>query len=140
MTGVAYVASAIARFVPLEVIEALRPAFRQRSNITMMRIKAVVDVAVKAVTAVKPGAGTKKHPANKPIGPIVAVRSAVIWGIVEISVWAHRSRSDVYADGNLGWRHRCRAQKADDESCESERTHFEHDFSLFLIRSYRFST
>jgi hypothetical protein len=71
-----------------------------------MGIKAVVDVAVKAVRAVKPGASSKKHPANKPIGPIVAVRSTVVWFIVEIPVRAYGSHADVYADGNLCSRHR----------------------------------
>jgi hypothetical protein len=109
MASLAYVASPIPRLVSLEVVEALRPAPRQRSNVTVMRIIAVVDMAVKAARAVKPGASSKKHTANKPIGPIVAVRSTVIWGIVEVPVRTHGSRSDVYADGNLGSRHRCTA-------------------------------
>jgi hypothetical protein len=67
-----------------------------------MRIIAVVDVAVESVTAVKPGASAKKHPANEPIGPIVAVGSTVIWSIVEVPIGAHRGHSNV--DGNLGWR------------------------------------
>ncbi|MGA8554708.1 MAG: hypothetical protein WB630_09835 [Candidatus Acidiferrales bacterium] len=78
MAGLPYVASPIPRLVSLEVVEALCPALRQRSNVTVMRIKPVVDMAEKAVRAVKPGASSKKHPANKPIGPIVAVRSTVI--------------------------------------------------------------
>ncbi len=109
MASVAYVALPIPRLVSLEVVEALRPALGQRSIVAVMRIKAVVDMAVKAVRAVKPGAGSKKHPAHKPIGPIVAVGSTVIRGIVEVPVRAHRSRSDVYADGNLGLRLRCTA-------------------------------
>jgi hypothetical protein len=107
MGSVAYVASPIPRLVCLEVVEALRPAIWQRSSVTVMRIKAVVDMAEKAARAVKPWASSKKHTANKPIGPIVAVRSTVIWGIVEVPVRTHRSRSDVYADGNLGSRQRC---------------------------------
>jgi hypothetical protein len=102
----AYVASAISCLVCLEVVEALRSAFRQRSSVTVMRIKAVVDMAEKAVWSVKPGASSKKHPANKPIGPVIAIRSTVIGCIVEVPVRTHGSRSDVDADGNLGWRHR----------------------------------
>src|SRR5579863_1730876 len=105
VAGIAYVASPIPRFVSLEVVEALRTALRQRSSVSVMRIKAVVDMAEKAVRAVKPGASSKKHPANKPIGPIVAIRSTVVRGIIEVSIGAHGSHSDVYADGNLGWRH-----------------------------------
>ena len=83
MASFAYVASPISRLVCLEVVEALRPALRQRSNVTVMRIKAVVDMAVKAAMAVKPRACSNKYSANKPIRPVVAVRSTVIWGIVE---------------------------------------------------------
>jgi len=109
MASFAYVTSPISRLVCLEVVEALRPALRQRSSVTVMRIKPVIDMSVKAVWAVKPRACSKKHPPTKPVRPIVAVRSTVIGGIVEISVRTHGSWSDVYANGNLGLRYRCRA-------------------------------
>ena len=109
MASVTDVASPISRLVCLEVVEALRPTLRQWPSVTVMRIKPVVDMSVKAPTAMKPGACSNKHPANKPIRPEVAVRSTVIWGIVEVAVRTHRSRSDVYANGNLSLRHRCRA-------------------------------
>jgi hypothetical protein len=109
MASVAYVASPISRLVCLEVVEALRPALRPRSRVTVMRIKPVIHMSVKAVRAVKPRACSKKHPANKPIRPVVAVRSTVIGLIVEVSVGTHGSGADVYANGNLSWRHRYRA-------------------------------
>ena len=109
MAGFAYVASPISRLVCLEVVEALRPALRHRSIVTVTRIKPVIDMSVKAVRAMKPRACSNKHPANKPIRPVVAVRSTVIWGIVEVSVRTHGSRTDVYANRNLSLRHRCRA-------------------------------
>ncbi len=89
MASGTYVASPIPCLICLEVVEALRSALRQRSVVTMMRIKAVVDMAVKAVRAVKPWARSNKHPTDKPIGPIIAVRSTVVWGIVEVPVRAH---------------------------------------------------
>jgi len=106
VASVPYVASPISRLVCMEVVESLRPALRQRSNVTVMRIKSVVDMAKKAARSMKPWASSNKHSANKPIGPIITVRSAVIWGIVEVPVRAHGSQPDVYADGNLGLRHR----------------------------------
>jgi len=109
MASFAYVASPISRLISMEVVEALGPALRQRSSVTVMRIKPVVDMPVKAVRAMKPRTCSKKDPAYKPIGPVVAVRSTVIRFVVEVSVRAQGSRSDVYADGNLGWRHGCRA-------------------------------
>src|ERR1700722_667096 len=108
MAGVACVSSSIARLVAPKVVEALRPALRQRSNVTVMRIKAVVDMSEEAVWTVKPGAGAKKHPANKPVGSVITVRSTVVWGIVEVAVRAHGSHTDVYANRNLGWRRRYR--------------------------------
>jgi hypothetical protein len=109
MGSVAYVAAPISRLICLEVVEALRPALRQRSSVTVMRIIPVIDVSVKAVRAVKPRACSKKHPASEPIRPVVAVRSTVIGLIVEVSVRTHGSDADVYANGNLSWRHRYRA-------------------------------
>ena len=109
MASVTYVASPVPRLVPLEVVKALGSAPRQRPAVAMMRIKAVVDMAVKAVRTMEPWASAKKHPTNKPIGPVVAVWSAVIRGIIEVSVRTYRSRSDVYANRHLGWRHRCTA-------------------------------
>jgi hypothetical protein len=108
MASFPYVASPISRLVSPEVVEALRPALRHRSSVTVMRIKTVIDMSVKAVTAVKPRACSNKQPASKPIRPVVAVRSTVIGLIVEVSVRTHGSHSDVYANGNLSWRHRCR--------------------------------
>jgi hypothetical protein len=99
----------VPRLIGLEVVEALRPALRQRSSVPVMRIKPVIDMSVKAVRAVKPRTCSKKHPANKPIRPVVAVRSTVIWGIVEVSIRTYGSRPNVYADGNLPLRNRCRA-------------------------------
>jgi hypothetical protein len=106
MGGVAYVASPIPRLVSLEVVEALGSAFGQWSSVTVMRIKAVVDMAVKAGMAVKPGARSNKHPAQKPIRSVVTIRSTVIGRIVEVPVRTHRSYSDVYANVNLGLGHR----------------------------------
>ena len=119
MARVAYVTSPITRLICMEVVEALRPALGDRSSVSVVRVKAVVNMAVKAVRAMKPGTSSKKHPANKPIGTIIAVRSTVIWGVVEIPVGAHGSQSDVYADGDLGLPHRNTAQEARHKSCES---------------------
>jgi hypothetical protein len=100
-----YVAFPIARLVSVEVVELLFAVARQRSVVAMVRVKAVVDMAVEAMRAVKPRTGTKKHPADKPVGAIVAIGRAVIWGIVEVPVRANGSHSN--ADGDLGWPQRC---------------------------------
>jgi hypothetical protein len=104
MAGVAYVASPIPRLVPLEVIELLRPAPRQGSTVTVMRIEAVVHMSVKAVWAMKPGPSAKEHSAHKPIRPVVAVGGAVIGCVVEVPIRASRLRPNPNADRNLGGR------------------------------------
>jgi hypothetical protein len=104
MAGIAYVASSIPRFIPLEVVKALRATLRQRASVTVMRVETVVDMAEKAARAVKPRSSSNKHSPNKPIRPIIAVWSAVVWGIVEVPVRAHWRRPDIYADANLGFR------------------------------------
>jgi hypothetical protein len=100
-----YVAFPIARLVSVEVVELLFSAARHWSIVTVMRVEAVIDVAEKAGMAVKPRTSAKKHPAYKPVGPIVAIGRTVIWGIVEVPVRANGSHSN--ADGDLGWPQRC---------------------------------
>jgi hypothetical protein len=56
MACVAYIASPISRLISLKVVEALRPALRQRPSVTVMRVEPVIDMPVKAVRAVKPWA------------------------------------------------------------------------------------
>jgi hypothetical protein len=56
MPRVAYVTSPISRLISLKVVEALRPALRQRPSVTVMRVEPVIDMPVKAVRAVKPWA------------------------------------------------------------------------------------
>ena len=126
MASGTYVASPVPGLVCLEVVEALRPALRQWSSVTVMRIEPVVDMPVKPVRAVKPWTCAKKHAAHKPIGPVVAVRGTVIRGIVEVSVRTHGSYSNVYANRNLGLRHRRTAQEASDENGKNKHTNFEH--------------
>jgi len=97
----------IPSLIALEVIEGLSSARRQRSFITVMRIKPVIDMTGKVGTAVEPWASPDENPTNKPIGPVIAVGRAVIWRVVKVPIWAHRCHSNV--DGYLGWRRRCAA-------------------------------
>ena len=106
MASIAYITAPISRLIALEMIESLRPAIRHRSSVPVMRIEPVIDMPVKAMRTVKPRACSKKHSAHKPIRPVVAVRSAVVRGIVKISVRAHRSYTNIYPNANLSWRHR----------------------------------
>jgi hypothetical protein len=104
MARIAYMTLPIASLICVEVIKLLLSAARKRSTITVMRIIAVVDVAVKAVRTMKPGTGPNKHSSSEPIGPIVTIGSTFIGSIVEVPIGAHGRHSNV--DGNLGGRYR----------------------------------
>ena len=98
---VAYVALSVSRLIPMEVAERLFSALRHRSCVAVMRIVAVIDVAVEAMRTMEPWAGSNENTASEPIGPVIAIGSAVIRGIVEIPVCAGRCHSNV--NGNLSW-------------------------------------
>jgi hypothetical protein len=106
MTGVAYVASPVARFISVEVIEGLRAPLRHWAVVAVSRIVAVVNVAEKAGVAVEPGAGPDEDAAIEPIGPIVAIGCAIVGRIVKVPIGAHGR--DANADRHLG----CRCRRA----------------------------
>ncbi len=110
MTGVVdYVAMRVVCFVGLKVVERLGAMIGQRTVITMPRIVAVVYVTDEPTRAVKPGAGSDEDSADEPVGTVIAVRSAWVGGIVEITIRTHRRDPDV--DGNLSRRYGCTADK-----------------------------
>jgi hypothetical protein len=95
-------ALSIPRFVSVEVIKPLLTVPRQRTVVTVTRVKAVVDVAVKAVVAVKPWTGANEDPTVEPVGAVVSVGGAVIGSVIEVSIGANRWHSNADTDGNLG--------------------------------------
>jgi hypothetical protein len=118
MGSVSYVALPIARLISVEVIEAFFTASRKRSGVAMVRIIAVVDVAVKAAMAVEPGASSNKDSAQKPVGAVVAVGGAIVRGIVEVAVRADRGNANV--DGNLGLGVGCPKKHGNGKSWDSK--------------------
>lgn len=116
VVSMAYVAVSIPRLISVEVVERPGPALGQRTMVAVVGIKAIVDVAIKTRMAVEPGAGSKEDPTNKPVGSVVAIGSAVVRGVVEVTVGAYGFRSDIDADSNLGWSYRGTAEK---RNCKS---------------------
>jgi hypothetical protein len=101
------VAASIPHLVSVEVIEGLVSTLRMWTNVAVMWIEAVINVAVEVVGAVEPRAGSDEHTAGEPLGPIVSVWGAVVWGRVVVAIRAHRLCSDI--DGDLCT---CRARNA----------------------------
>jgi hypothetical protein len=129
MTGVAYVALAIPGLVRVEVVERLISACGHRSDVTMTRIIAVVDVAIEAVRTVIPRTRSYEHAATEPIWPIVPVGRTTIGRIVVVSIRTNRCGSNT--NGNLGRCCCCTTQQHKSESRQNSTKIFPvgHKFS-----------
>jgi hypothetical protein len=99
MAGIAWVAMRIMRVIGMEVVERRLPVRWIWAMIAVTRVVAIVDMAIKSARAVKPGSSSEEYPAHEPIGPIVAIRCAVIGSEVEVAIGADRGHPDV--DGYL---------------------------------------
>jgi hypothetical protein len=86
------------------------------TSVAVMWIEAIINVAVEVRGAVKPRTGSEEHAAVKPLGPVIPVRGAVVWGDVVIAIRANRLWS--YIDGNLGG---CRTRNAHDTSNQARK-------------------
>jgi len=67
------VAASVTHFISVKVVEGLGSAFRKWASVAVMRIEAIINVAVEVVWAMEPRAGTDEHATTEPLGPIVAV-------------------------------------------------------------------
>ena len=116
MAGIAGMAVSIARLITAEVVELLIAARRQRSVIAMMRIEAVIDMAVETGVPMEPGTGSDEDSVGEPVGPVIAVGRALIRRIVKVPVRADRSYSD--ADGDLRGRGPRATKQGNCECCK----------------------
>jgi hypothetical protein len=60
------------------MIEGFVSTFRVWTNVAVMWIKAVINVAVEVVRTVEPRACSDEHTAREPLRPIVSVRGAIV--------------------------------------------------------------
>jgi hypothetical protein len=93
----------------VEVIERLFSTLRMWTNVAVMWIEAVINVAVEVVGAVEPGAGSDEHTAVEPLGSVVPIGGAVVRGDVVEAIRASRLCSDI--DRDLGRRRAWDAQQ-----------------------------
>jgi hypothetical protein len=107
VTSAACVAASITHLVSAEVIECLISTLRMWASVAVMWIEAVINVAAEIVGAVKPRASSDEHATVEPLGPVVSIWGAVVWGEVVKAIRASRLWSDI--DGDLG---RCRPRDA----------------------------
>jgi hypothetical protein len=100
VASAAFVATSITHLVSVEMIEGLLSTFRVWTNVAVMWIKAIINVSVEVVGAVEPRTGTDEHAAGEPLGTVVPVWGAVVWGDVIVAIRASRLCSDI--DGDVG--------------------------------------
>src|SRR5260370_42191724 len=100
MAAAANVSASITHLVSVEVIERLISTRRMWTNVAMLWMEAVINVAAEVVGAVEPRAGPHERAAVEPLGYVVPIRGAVVWGIVVVAIRASRLCSDI--DGDLG--------------------------------------
>jgi hypothetical protein len=95
MAGITYVALAVSGLIGLKMIERPVSARRQRTSVTAARIIAVIDVAIKASGAAKPGPSSNEYSAVEPVWPVVTVWRAIVGSIVVVPIGASRFHTDV---------------------------------------------
>jgi hypothetical protein len=117
VTG-AYVTGAITHLVSVEVIERLVSTSRKRTTVAVLWIEMVINIAVEVVRTAEPGAGSDEDASAEPLWPVVSVWSAVIRGIVEVTIGANRRCSDI--DGNLSGRRARDAQQNANQDWKSK--------------------
>ena len=115
MASIPDVTLPVSRLVRMEVIERPFATLWQRSIVTATRIIAIVNVAVKAVTAVKPGASSDKKSAIEPNRSIVAIRRTAVGGVVVITV--RTVRGYAYVNANLGLSIASGGRQPDSHNC-----------------------
>jgi hypothetical protein len=97
-----HVAATVTGFISLEMIKCLRTTSGQRALVSMMRIEAVIHVAMETRRAVKPRSGSDKYAVNKKIRSVVSIRSTAIWRVIEIPIWTDGRNPDIHAYSDLG--------------------------------------
>jgi hypothetical protein len=100
MAGVPYMALPIACLVAMEVVEWRLAALRHWPSVAIVRVKAVVNMAEKAMVAMEPWTSSNEDAAVKPVGPVVTVGRAIIGSVVKVSIWAAWFNANI--DGDLG--------------------------------------
>jgi hypothetical protein len=127
------VAASITHLVSVEVIKGLVSTIRMWTSVALMRIEAVINVAVEVVRTVEPRAGSDEHAAAEPLRPIVSVGGAIVRGEIVIAVRACWLRSDV--DGDLGGCRVRNAQQSGSQGRDGKRFPIAHVFLLIPKKS-----
>jgi hypothetical protein len=103
VTTVIFVAAA--RGVPVELMAMAVPmelavltAMRKFAMVPVVRIIAVIYISVPAVGAMEPWACSEEDAIRKPVWTVIAIGSAIVGGVIEVSIGTDGGRSHVHAE------------------------------------------
>ena len=96
MASIAGVTTAVASFVGVEVFKRSLTVSGDRPSITVAWIPAVIYVTVKTRMSMEPRSGADENAADEPVGSVVAIGSAIVRGVVEVTVGTYRWGSNAY--------------------------------------------
>src|SRR5712671_363083 len=110
VASTACVAASITHLVTAEMIEGLISTLRMWTNVAVMWVEAVINVAAEVVGAVEPRASSEEHTAVEPLGSVVPIWGAAVRGNVVVAIRANRRCSDI--DRDLSGCRACDAQQS----------------------------
>jgi len=129
------VAASITHLVSVKVIKGLVTTVGMWTNVAVTWIEAVIDVAVEVARVVEPRSGSDEHATAEPLGPVLPVWRAVVWGHVVIAIRANRFCSDIDRDlSGCGARN---AQHSGNQGRKGKEFPMTHVFLLIPKRSNR---
>jgi hypothetical protein len=71
---------------------------RNRTPVSEAWIELAIHISVKSFGTMKPRSCTNEDPSEEPLRSVVSKRSAGIWGVIEVTVWANRGHPDIDRD------------------------------------------
>lgn len=94
MSRLTDVSLSIPRFISLKMVERSRSALRQRSVVAIVRVVAVIHVAIETMRSVEPWSGSVESATDEPVGTVVAIGGAIVRRIVEVAIGTDRLDPD----------------------------------------------
>jgi len=99
---------ALAAFVPIAFVKSIA-AVRIRAPVAIAPVVTPINVSPEMLATVVPGSGAEEDAIGEPLRAVVAVGSTFVRSVIEVSVRADGSRTDLYRD--LGVSRLCRSCK-----------------------------
>jgi hypothetical protein len=117
----------------MAAVKAMSPLTptREGTAVAVAGIEVIVHISIKIPRAMEPWAGTDKKAVGKPLRTVVAVRSAIVRSVREISVGTYWGGPNIDAKGYLGFC-RCSGEKGKPHNNREDRqiSHDSHRFHL----------